>query len=188
MTDQELKDLVASLAVSQDRTDAQLAKTDAQLAATSAQMAKTDEKLDRLAKLYGGVADNQGSSAEEFFFNSLCAKPMLGGMSFDRVSANQEVAKGKQQAEFDIVMVNGKSVAVIEVKYKVHPRDVEKAAENLTRFREFFPEFNNFTLYGGIAGMSIPPESVEAAKALGLAVLKRVGDVLESEASDMRAH
>ena len=120
MTDQELKDLVASLAVSQDRTDAQLAKTDAQLAATSAQMAltdaqmaKTDAKLDRLAKLYGGVADNQGSSAEEFFFNSLCAKPMLGGMSFDRVSANQEVAKGKQQAEFDIVMVNGKSVAVI---------------------------------------------------------------------------
>ncbi len=181
MTDQELKDLVASLAASQDRTDAQMAKTDAQ-------MAKTDAKLDRLAKLYGGVADNQGSSAEEFFFNSLCAKPMLGGMSFETVTSNQEAARGKQQAEFDIVMFNGKSVAVIEVKYKVHPRDVDKAAENLKRFREFFPAYNNFTLYGAIAGMSIPPESVAAAKEHGLAVLKRVGDVMESEVTNMRAH
>ena len=61
MTDQELKDLVAGLAVAQ-------AKTDVQLAATDAQLAKTGVKLDRLAELYGGVSSNQGSAAEEFFY------------------------------------------------------------------------------------------------------------------------
>ena len=59
MTDQDLKDLVAGLAISQARTDehiqelkasqaktdAQLAKTDAQLAKTDAQLAKTDAQL-----------------------------------------------------------------------------------------------------------------------------------------------
>jgi hypothetical protein len=30
-------------------------------------MAKTDAKLDKLAKLINGVANNQGSVAEEFF-------------------------------------------------------------------------------------------------------------------------
>ncbi len=60
MTDEELKALVADLAVAQARTDARLAKTDA--------------KLDRLAEMYGGV-DNPNAAAEEFYYNSLRARP-----------------------------------------------------------------------------------------------------------------
>lgn len=113
MTDQELKDLVASLAVKSDRLDAQQAKTDAQ-------MAKTDEKLKRLSELYGNVADNQGSAVEEFFFNSLRANPMIGGIRYGRVVSDMLVGNQGKQAEFDLVLVNGNSVAVIEVKHKAH--------------------------------------------------------------------
>ena len=48
MTGQELKDLVASLAVKSDRLTAAQTKTDEQLIKTDAQLAKTDAKLDRL--------------------------------------------------------------------------------------------------------------------------------------------
>ena len=126
MTDQELKDLVANLIASQAKTDAQMAKTDAQ-------MAKTDDKLNRLSELYGGVSSNQGSAAEEFFFNSLTANPEVGGIKFDRVTPNVMPATKTKQGEFDIVLVNGNSVAVVEVKYKVHPSDIEKAAKNLRK-------------------------------------------------------
>jgi len=61
MTDDELKELVAGLAIAQAKTDEQQAKTDQQLA-------KTDAKLDRLAEMYGGVGNNQGAIAEEFYF------------------------------------------------------------------------------------------------------------------------
>jgi hypothetical protein len=207
MTDQELKDLVASLAVAQAKTDEQLAKTDAQMAKTDAQLAKTgakldrlaelygaasgkqdtfDTKLDRLAELYGGVSSNQGSAAEEFFYNSLSANPVLGDIKFDRVSANVNVSTKKKQAEFDIVMLNGSSVAVIEVKYKVHPADLEKAEKTLKRYREFYPEHKSYALYGGIAGFSVPPDVVKAAKEKGLIVLKRKGDVLTADAKGMR--
>ena len=47
MTDQELKDLVASLAVSQDRTDEQLRKT--------------DENLDRLKSFIGVLPLHENS-------------------------------------------------------------------------------------------------------------------------------
>ncbi|GEM_PF-4969643 len=60
MTDQELKELVASLAIKSDRLDAQLAKTDA--------------KLDKVAKLLGGIGNSQGEIAEEFFIIHLKAK------------------------------------------------------------------------------------------------------------------
>ena len=219
MTDQELRELVASLAVKSDRldaqqakTDAQMAKTDAQIANTNAQMAKTDaqmaktdeklsrlselyglasdktdEKLNRLSELYGGVSSNLGSAAEEFFFNSLTANPVVGGIKFDNIMPNQRISKKNKQGEFDIVLVNGSSVAVIEVKYKVHPSDIEKATKNLKRYRDFFPEHKSYDLYGGIAGFSVPPDAVKAAKEQGLFVLKRVGEILKTDAKEMRA-
>jgi hypothetical protein len=205
MTDQELRELVASLAVKSDRLDAQQAKTDAQIANTNAQMAKTDEKLsrlselygvasdktdqklNRLSELYGGVSSNQGSAAEEFFFNSLTADPEVGGIKFDRIMPNVQINTKTKQGEFDIVLVNGNSVAVVEVKYKVHPSDIAKVTKNLKRYREFYPEHKNYKLYGGIAGFSVPADAVKAAKEQGLFVLKRVGQVVKTDAKEMRA-
>jgi hypothetical protein len=181
MTDQELKDLVAGLAAKSDRIDAQMAKTDAQ-------MAKTDAKLERLVAMCGGISSNQGAVSEEFFFNSLNARPMLGGIRFDSVSPNVAISRGKKQAEFDIVMYNGKSIAVVEVKYKVHPSDIDGIEANLARYREFFPMHKDLALYGAIAGLSIPAAAVKAAHERGFAVLKRVGDVMESEAVELRSH
>ena len=85
MTDNELKILVASIAEGQNKTDAQLRKTeilvasiaegqkktDAQLNRTDAQLAKTSAKVDKVAEMYGGMANNQGDVAEEFFVNAL---------------------------------------------------------------------------------------------------------------------
>ena len=209
MTDKELKELVANLIASQAKTDAQMAasqtrieqaqaKTDAQMAKTdeklnrlselyNAASNKTDEKLNRLSEMYGGVSSNLGSAAEEFFLNSLTANPVVGGMKFDNIMPNLRISKKNKQGEFDIVLVNGSSVDVIEVKYKVHPSDIEKATKNLKRYRDFFPEHKNYDLYGGIAGFSVPPDAVKAAKEQGLFVLKRVGEVLKTDAKEMRA-
>ena len=209
MTDKELKELVASLAVKSDRMDAQMAKTDEKLnrlaglynAASNktdeklnrlselynSASDKTDKKLNRLSEMYGGVSSNLGSAAEEFFFNSLTANPEVGGIKFDRVTPNVMPATKTKQGEFDIVLVNGTSVAVVEVKYKVHPSDIAKATKNLKRYREFYPEHKNYDLYGGIAGFSVPPDAVKAAKEQGMFVLKRVGEVLKTDAKEMRA-
>ncbi len=133
MTDQEPKDLIASLAVQSAKTDSQLAKTDAQLAKTNAQLARTDLKIDKMqeairsiGKQLGGIGENQGAVAEGFFYNSLSGKPVLGGILFDRVIKNLGAGKPGNQVEFDIVMHNGAAMAIVEVKYKVHPSVVSR--------------------------------------------------------------
>lgn len=50
MTDEELKALVASLAIAQQKTDEQQAKTDAQLAETDAHLKRVSDKVDRIAE------------------------------------------------------------------------------------------------------------------------------------------
>ena len=88
MTDEELKALVASLAVSQKQTDEQ--------------MKKTDEKLERIGIYLGNVTRNQGDVAEEFFFNSLIDEPRLGSIYFDDITKNMQKHRGNLQEEFDL--------------------------------------------------------------------------------------
>ena len=172
MTDKELRDLVASLAVAQAKTEAQ--------------MAKTDIKLNKLAELYGGVSENQGAVAEEFFYNSLNANPVIGGVKYDRVTPHLIVgAKGKQ-TEFDLVLVNGNSVALIEVKNRARLTALDQLEKQLERYRAAFPEHASYKLYGGIAGLSVPDETIEEAHKRGLFVLKQVGNVFAVDAEAMR--
>ena len=67
MTDDELKALVASIAVAQKVTDAQIKATDAQIKATGEQMKRNDkmltEKLDRMGITLGNIGQNQGDVA-----------------------------------------------------------------------------------------------------------------------------
>ena len=97
MTDDELKALVAGLAIAQDRTDEQMQRTDAQMQrtdeqiqrnaiaqkATDEQMKRTDEKLERIGIMVGNISQNQGAVAEEFFFNSLKDTQTLAGVHYD---------------------------------------------------------------------------------------------------------
>jgi hypothetical protein len=190
MTDQELKDLVASLAVAQAKTDSQIEKTEADNAAGFAALretlGKTDRKFKTMQDMLDGISKNQGSVAEEFFFNSLNAKPVIGDIKFEQVTPNFIVGRKGKQSEYDVVLVNGSSVGVIEVKYKAHMNDLEQVHAQLKRFRRDCPQFKGYALYGGIAGLSVPNDVSKAAKEQGLFVLKRKGELLETQTEGMR--
>ena len=191
MTDDELKTLVAALAVAQDRTDAQLAetaaqlaKTDAQLAKTDAQLAKTDAKLDRLAEMYGGVGNNQGAVAEEFYYNSLKANPVLDGVRFDFIFKNVTGSHAGLEDEFDLLLVNGREVFVVEVKYKAHGKDLERLLDSkASNFRHLFPEYAGRRRRFALAAFHIHDELKRAALERGVTVLQRKGDVIETLAA-----
>ena len=177
MTDDELKALFARIARSQDRTDAQMAKTDAQ-------MAKTDAKLDRLAEMYGGVGNSQGAVAEEFYFNSLSANPVLGGVRFDWVDKNITRSRAGVTDEFDLLLVNGRTVYVVEVKYKAHENDLRRLLDDkAANFRRLFPEYADREARLVLAAFHVHDELKRAALKQGVTVLQRKGDLIESTAA-----
>jgi hypothetical protein len=220
MTDQELKDLVASIAVAQQRneaqfartderfarTEAQMAETDAkierifaraderlarldeQMAKTDAQLAKNDAKLDRLSAKYGGVSDNMGASAEDFFIDSLLESRQIGEIHFDQVLERVVGGRPGAQQEYDIVLLNGDSAAIVEVKYKVHPKALQQLDQQVALFKTHFPEFAHMKLYAGVAGFSVPAEVAQGAHEKGYFVLKRLGEACTLDAQAMRAH
>ncbi|WP_006786115.1 hypothetical protein [Thiorhodospira sibirica] len=181
MTDDELKALVASLAVAQAKTDAQMAKTDAQFAKTDAQMAETDRKLQKIGEMIGAFGRNLGEITEEFFFNSLKDTQELGGIRYDFIDKNLTRSADKVEDEFDIVMVNGEDVAIIEVKYKAHEADLKKLlTSKYTNFKTLFPMYKDYRHHLVLASFSIYDELKQQALSQGVTVLQRKGDIIET--------
>jgi Holliday junction resolvase-like predicted endonuclease len=191
MTDDELRGLVASLALAQvktdaqlAKTDAQLAKTDAQLAKTDAQLAKTDAKLNKLAEMYGGVGNNQGRVTEEFYYNSLKHNPVLNGIQFDFIEKNVTRSKGGIEEEYDLLLVNGQEIYIVEVKYRLHPKDIERmVGRKLTNFKKLFPEYQNYRIHLALATFAVEDDVKQLALDNGVTLLQRRGDVIETLAA-----
>lgn len=135
--------------------------------------AYVDKAMERL----GGIGNNIGDATEEYFYTGLQHKKTLNGIKYDYVNRNN---RRRGELEWDILLENGDSVAVLEVKHKIHPKDVEEfATEKLPRFKESFPNFANYHIYGGVAGMSIPEDSRKIAEHYGLTVLTQDGKNLK---------
>jgi hypothetical protein len=198
-TDQELKDLFANLAIQSAKTDQELkdlfanlaiqsAKTDAQIAKTDAQMEKTEKYLKEIGRQLGDIGHSNGDAAENYFFNSLEDNIKLGKIKFDAISRNVKQRKHRLEDEYDIFLENGNAVGIIEVKYKVRKDHIEslleKKAEN---FRILFPDYQDYKLYIGIAGLSIDAENEQYAIENGLVVLKQKGDVMQVNSQNMKS-
>ena len=170
MTDDELRELVASLALAQVKTDAQLAKTDA--------------KLNKLAEMYGGVGNNQGRVTEEFYYNSLKHNPVLNGIQFDFIEKNVTRSKGGIEEEYDLLLVNGQDIYIVEVKYRLHPKDIERmVGRKLTNFKKLFPEYQNYRIHLALATFAVEDDVKQLALDNGVTLLQRRGDVIETLAA-----
>ena len=181
MTDQELRELVAQTFKGLQELRMAQAQTDEQMKRTDEQMKRTDEKLERIGIKVGNIGNNQGAVAEEFFYNSLAHTQTLAGIHYDFVDKNVTRSAGNIQDEFDIVMINGKDIAIIEVKYKAHEEDLTKLiTKKYENFKKLFPQYKDYTHHLVLATFSLYDELKEQALAQGVTVLQRKGDVMET--------
>lgn len=181
VTMQELQDMMANLMANSAKTDKQIAETDKQIAETEKQLAKTDAKLDKVAKMIGGVSNNQGDIAEEFFVNSLTDSKKIGDIQYDMIFKNLSKHYKGVQDEYDIVLVNGKDIAIIEVKYKAHQNDLEQLLnKKYENFKKLYPEYAHYRHHLGLASFHINDELKNDALSSGVTILQRKGDLIES--------
>ena len=124
------------------------------------------------------MGNNQGEVAEEYFVNSLKDVLKIGELNFDYLLENVHLQTKKINDEFDILLVNGSSVAIIEVKYKVHPNVIDSLEKKIEHFK-LMKEYKDYNIYAGVAGFKVPKEVISKAEEKGYFVLKRKGDVIE---------
>ncbi len=151
-------------------------ETDQRMQETDRKMQETDRKIDKLARLYGNVSENSKDVAEEFFKRGLETKNEIFGIKYKQVDHLERITK-KLKGEFDIVLHDSEYIIVIEVKYKLHPNDIEDfVTRKLPNFKKLFHEYAGKKVIGGVAGMSVSNDSSNLAQKHGLLVLTQAGE------------
>ena len=170
----EIKNTNSRLESSNSRLEASQEKTDEQ-------MKETDRKLKSMGIHLGNISNNQGDIAEEFFYNSLASKPRLAGIDYDFINKNAHKRIGKVEDEYDILLVNGKDVAIIETKYKAHTRDVERLInKKYENFKKLYPEYKDYKHHLGLASFNINEDVKELASQNNVILIQRKGDLIET--------
>ena len=182
MTDEELKEIVASIAVehrelvvAQKETDRQLKETDRQLKETDRQLKETDSQLkaqaseadrDRremkrsnreLGKQIGGLANKFGSFTEGLALPSM-QQILRSQFNMEVVSPSVRVKKGDEELEVDVLSYANSTlneVYVVEVKSHLRDDGIDQLSGIVNRFRHFFPEHKDKKLYGIMAAVEM---------------------------------
>ncbi len=195
MTDDELKELVASLAIAQKETDRQLQETGLQLRETDKQLQETDKQLqetglqlqetDRqlrlqrqetdkqlreLGKQIGGLGEKFGGFTEGLALPSM-SKILTERFGMEVVTPRFKVRKQGQTLELDVLAyANSEQNAafVVEVKSHLRPEGIDQLRQILTRFRQLLPEHADKKLYGILAVVDAPEDLRQEVLASGL--------------------
>lgn len=208
MTDEELKALVAGLAVAQRETDERLTRTEEMIKGI-------DEKLQRIELMSNDIntVQNHDDAAEalffhrflkkdsyldffrcdpfelsqDFFFYSQAKDNCLGSIYFDDVAKNATKRYGEIREQYDLLMTNDNAIGIVEVKYKAQINDLDILDRKMKHFKLLFPMYESFKQYGGIAMFHVNEDVRCEALARGYFVLQRSGDLVHSERAEVLA-
>ncbi|MCL2245685.1 MAG: hypothetical protein FWC10_01020, partial [Lentimicrobiaceae bacterium] len=138
---------------------------------------RIDERLEKLGKYIGGISHSNGEFAEEYFYNAFKQNMSFVNENFDRIKRNLSYNNGTLEAEFDLVLFNGKSAALIEIKYNAKPDNIEidSLISRVEVFRVLFPEYAHYNIYLGVAAMSFKKNLPWRLHRAGIATIRPVG-------------
>ena len=146
---------------------------------TAMMLKATDKKLNNFIGNYGSIA-------EEYFYRSLEQKMSLGNIKFDRIERN--IKENYHSCEFDIILFNGDSIGIIEVKSRARYDKIKEIINSkITNFKRDFEDYKNYKIYFGIASMVTNKNLVDTAKENGIFLLTQKGDHLELLNEEVRA-
>jgi hypothetical protein len=192
-----LAELKQQLAESSRKLDEQLAessrKANEQITESSRkldeQIADTNKTVKAVSLQMGGMANSNGDSAEAYFYNALGDTMQFGSQHYDIVEPDVRRTINGVRDQFDIVMYNGTSIAIIEVKYKADLDDFDAlVTKKVKNFRAFFPQYSGHQVYLGLGSMSFDAKVIAHARNLGVGILEQKGGVLETDTANMRAY
>jgi len=142
---------------------------------TDKKFQETERILQRAFRKIGGLGNNIGEAAEDYFFQAMEEIPELAGVKIERISKLHGKIKDLER-EYDVVLFGHNTIIVVEVKHRLEKEDVVKFFnKSLPVFKQLFPEYAGYKIIGAAAGMTAKPEAVEQALAMGLLVFTQSG-------------
>lgn len=140
------------------------------------QWKKTDSQITRLSKEIGNLGGKWGRFVENMVAPACETLFLKRGIPVHQVSQRVKKKLNGNIMEIDVLVTNENHVLVVEVKSSLGVSDVKDLIKDLSKFREFFPEYQQKKLYGAVAGIELEENADKYAYRQGLFVLTESGE------------
>jgi hypothetical protein len=152
---------------------------------TDRKMQKTDRRIARLSKEMGGLHNSFGEMAEHLVAPSIDKRFNELGYHFNAIAPGGYKIlddTGKVVAQVDILLVNSDYIMAVEVKAKVHAKDIEHHVKRLELLRKYWDKSGDKrVIQGAIAGAIFGSVEKQLAVEAGFYVLVQSGDTMKLE-------
>ncbi|HWM92126.1 MAG TPA: DUF3782 domain-containing protein [Thermoanaerobaculia bacterium] len=158
MTDQELRDLMASLAVKHAELTESQRETERVLREAAQEYARlAREETRELKRQIGGLSDKFGSFTEGLALPSM-AKILSQRFGMEVIAPSVRVKRNGHSMEVDVLAFSNFSddMFVVEVKSHLREEALDQMNRILQEFRDFFPIYKDKKVYGIIAAVHAP--------------------------------
>jgi len=168
---QEVSKVNKELSKQINAVDKQINAVNKQINAVNKQISAVNKQIGDLGGKWGRFVENMVAPACETIF-------LKRGIPVHQVGQRIKKRLNGQTLEIDVLVTNADHVLVVEVKSSLGVDDVKALMEDLTQFRQFFPEYNQKQLYGAVAGIEIEEGADKYAYRQGLFVLAQAGETV----------
>ncbi len=182
MTDQELKDLIGSLAVDTQALKASQAETGKQIKELQAE---TDKQIKELGKQIGGLGNKFGSFAEGLLIPTvkrILSEDLGLEQVSERTERSQMVDGNQMYMEVDVFgYANGtnNTACIAEIKSHLREDGIDQLLRQLHDFPIFFRDHAGKRLYGLIAAIDASRELQERVWREGIYLVLMHNDIAE---------
>jgi len=157
-----------------------------QAAENEKQLKELKMQIQENAKHIGGISASNGEFCEEYFVNTFKINPTFLGEKFDRVLDNLKPDPMVVNDQYDLVLRNGKTIVLIEMKYKAKVSDVRSMFLKLKSYRANYPMFNNYKIYLCLASFSFRDYVKSCAAKEGVVLIQQRGEKIEIVSEKVR--
>ncbi len=146
---------------------------------TDRRFRETDRIVRGISKEIGGIGNNIGDVAEDYFRGAILKMKEFAGVKIEYVTGLSKRSK-TLEGEYDIVIMGKDTLIVVEVKHKLTRNHVEQFINNsLPTFIAVFPEYSAYKILAAVAGMTAQKSAIKLAISKGLYVITQSGQKIE---------
>lgn len=140
---------------------------------------ETDRRFQDMRRTVGDLTSQWGLFIENYVVPACERIFDRRGISIDTTMQHAKSYRRAGGLEIDVIAYGSGQVVAIRVKADLDVEAVNCFLEDLQQFREFFPEYADWKIYGAVAGMRIEDGADRYAYRQGLFVLAQSGDTVQ---------
>jgi len=154
-------------------TDSKFKETDSKFKETDSKFKETDKKIKEAFDLFTG---QWGKLIESLVEGDIVKLLRERGLSVHDTSTRRKGNHNGENFEFDIIVHNGDSIVVVEVKTTLRVKHVKEFVKKLKKASTWMDEYRNYKVLGAVAYLKAEENSDAFAESENLFVIRATGN------------